>query len=143
MTKEIKDKEQNALQVGSFPFPLEDPGLFVAYGFANGGIKAEDLEASMQKEIDKVMKELITENEFQKIKNQVETDYVTRNSTMAGIAENLANYFVYYGDANLINTELQRFMKVTREDIKRVANKYLTKENRVVLYYLPKSAEKK
>ena len=62
---------------------------------------------------------------------------------MAGIAENLANYFVYYGDANLINTELQRFMKVTREDIKRVANKYLTKENRVVLYYLPKSAEKK
>ena len=143
MTKEIKDKEQKALQVGSFPFPLEDPGLFVAYGFANGGIKAEDLEASMQKEIDKVMKELITENEFQKIKNQVETDYVTRNSTMAGIAENLANYFVYYGDANLINTELQRFMKVTREDIKRVANKYLTKENRVVLYYLPKSAEKK
>lgn len=143
MTKEIKDKQQKAIQVGTIPFPLEDPGLFIAFGLCNVGVKAEDLEASIQAEIDKVKKDLITEEEFQKIRNQVESNFVSRNSTMAGIAESLANYFVYYGDANLINTELQRFMKVTREDIKRVADKYLTKENRVVLYYLPKSMEKK
>jgi predicted Zn-dependent peptidase len=44
-----------------------------------------------------------------------------------------------YGDANLINTELDRYLEVTREDIKRVANTYLNKDNRVVLYYLPKA----
>jgi len=60
---------------------------------------------------------------------------------MRGIAESLANYFVYFGNADLINSEIQRYMKVTKEDIKRAANKYLTKENRVVLYYLPKPAE--
>ena len=143
MVKEIKDKEQKAVQIQSIPFPLEDPGLFIALAIANKGVKPEDLEASMDSEIDKVKKDLITETELQKIRNQVETDYVTRNSTVQGIGESLANYFVYFGDANLINTELQRYMKVTREDIKRVANKYLTKENRVTLYYLPKSMEKK
>ena len=143
MTKEIKDKEQKAVVVQSIPFPLEDPGIFIALGICNAGVKAEDLESSINAEIEKVKKDLITETEFQKIRNQVETEYVTRNSTVQGIGESLADYFVYYGDANLINTEIQRFMKVTREDIKRVANKYLTQENRVVLYYLPKSAEKK
>lgn len=143
MTKEIKDKQQKAVQVMSIPFPLEDPGLFIAFGLCNMGVKAEDLESAIDAEIEKVKKELITETEFQKIRNQVETNYVTRNSTVQGVGESLANYFVYFGDANLINTELQRYMKVTRDDIKRVANKYLTKENRVVLYYLPKSLEKK
>ncbi|MEG8948032.1 M16 family metallopeptidase [Rosettibacter firmus] len=143
LQKEVKDKQQKALAIASIPIPMEDPGLFIVYGLANVGVTAEDLEASIQKEIDKVKNELISEYEFKKIRNQIESDFVRSNSTMRGIAESLANYFVYYGDANLINTEIQRYMKVTREDIKRVANKYLRNENRVVLYYLPKSLEKK
>ncbi len=143
LQKEIKDKQQKALAVGSIPIPMEDPGLFIVYGLANVGVTAEDLETAIQKEIEKIKNELISDYEFQKVRNQIESDFVKRNSTMIGIAEDLANYFVYYGDANLINTEIQRYMKVTREDIKRVANKYLRNENRVVLHYLPKSLEKK
>jgi len=60
-----------------------------------------------------------------------------------GVAEQLANYHVYFNNANLINTELNQYMKVTREDLQRVAKKYLTKEHRVVLHYLPKSAKNK
>ena len=77
------------------------------------------------------------------MRNQKETEFISSNSTDLGVAENLADYSVFYGDANLINTELSRYMKVTREDLKRVANKYLNSDNRVVLYYLPKSMEKK
>jgi zinc protease len=62
---------------------------------------------------------------------------------MAGIAEQLANYHVYYSNSNLINTEIDRYMKVTRSDLQRVAKKYLTHENRVILHYLPKSAQNK
>ncbi len=140
-TKEIKDKQQKALFVGSFPLALEHPGVFIAFGIANMGTKPEDLEASMNKEIEKIQNEPVGEQEFQKLKNQIETEFVTRNSSVAGIAESLANYEMYFGDANLINSEIDRYNKVTREDIQRVARKYLTKENRVSLYYLPNAAK--
>lgn len=139
LNKELTDKQQKALQVFAFPYALEDPGLFITLGIVNMGVTPEDLEAAMDVEVEKLKNELITEEEFQKIRNQVENDFVSGNSTMAGIAESLANYQMYFGDANLINTEIQKYIKVSREDIKAVANRYLNKENRVVLYYLPKS----
>jgi len=81
---------------------------------------------------------LVGEREFQKVKNQITTDLVDSKGTMAGIAESLSNNEVYFGDANLINTELEKYNKVTREDVLKVAKKYLNKDNRVVLHYLPK-----
>ena len=54
------------------------------------------------------------------------------------IAENLANYHIFYGDASLINTEIDKYLSVNKEDILNVANKYYNKNNRVTLYYLPK-----
>ncbi len=141
--KELVDKQQKAVATGAIPLTVEDPGLFICYGIGNMGIKAEDLEASILAEIERVKDEGITETEFQKLKNQIETEFVNTNATVAGIAENLANYKMYFGDANLINTELEKFNKVNLNDISRVAKKYLTKQNRVVLYYLPKAMEPK
>ncbi|MEQ8423481.1 MAG: pitrilysin family protein [Cyclobacteriaceae bacterium] len=143
MYKSLVDEQKKAYVVQAFPFASEDPGLYIVFGLANVGVSVEDLEAGMDEEIKKVQDELISENEFQKIRNQIESSYVQKNSSMIGIAEQLADYHVYYGDAGLINTELERFMKITREDLQRVAKKYLTKQNRVVLHYLPKSAQQK
>jgi predicted Zn-dependent peptidase len=139
LQKSIVDEQQKAIFVGAFPFPTEDPGMALMFGITNMGVAIDELEASINKEVEKVQTELISEEEFQKLKNQIESDMVTANAKVEGIAENLANYFVYYGDANLINTEVDRYLKVTREDIKRVANEYFRKDNRVVLHYLPKS----
>lgn len=139
LQKSIVDEQQKAIFVGAFPFPTEDPGMALMFGITNMGVGIDELENAINLEVEKVQKELISEEEFQKLKNQIESDMVTANSKVEGIAENLANYFVYYGDANLINTEVERFLKVTREDIKRVANEYFRKDNRVVLHYLPKS----
>lgn len=138
MQKSIVDKQQKAVFAGAFPLPSEDPGLALMFGVANMGVAPTDLEAAMNVEFDKVKNELISEEEYQKLRNQTESDFVSGNLKMAGIAENLANYYVYYKDANLINTEINRYLKVTREDIQKAAQKYLNKENRVVLYYLPK-----
>lgn len=136
--KALIDQQQKALFVGNFPLSLEDPGVSIAFGICNAGVDPKDVEASMDAEVQRVQNELIGETEFQKLRNQVENDFVSTNSTVQGIAESLANYHTYFGEANLINTEIERYMKVTREDIQRVAKKYLTKDNRVVLYYLPK-----
>ncbi|MDN5215294.1 pitrilysin family protein [Fulvivirgaceae bacterium BMA12] len=141
LNKALVDEQQKALFVGAIPLSAEDPGLFITFGIAAAGVDVNELESSIDQELEKVKTDLITEREFQKIQNQIENDFIAGNARVAGIAESLANYHVYFGDANLINTEIDKFRKVTREDIKRVANKYLIKENRVVLHYLPKSAQ--
>src|SRR5690554_153400 len=87
---------------------------------------------------DRAKTELVSETEFQKVKNQFENDFYSSNSSVAGKAESLANYHVFYNDANLINKQLEVYEDITREDLMKVANQYLKKDARVVLYYLPK-----
>jgi zinc protease len=137
----LVDEQQKALFVGNFPLGLEDYGAALAFGICNMGVDPMALEAAMDAEVERVQNELISEAEFQKLRNQTENDFINANATVAGIAESLANYRMYYGDANLINTEIERYLKVTREDIQRVAREYFRKDNRVVLYYLPKQAQ--
>lgn len=139
--KVIKDEKQKALFVGAFPVPTEDPGLALMFGITNMGVPPTELEEAMDIETNRVKNELISDQDFQKLKNQVENDFISGNSSVQGLAENLANYHVYFGDANLVNTEIDRYRKVTKEDIQKVAKKYLTNENRVVLYYLPKAQQ--
>lgn len=139
--KEIVDNQQKAVQAAAFDLGNEAPGLAVMLGIANMGIKPEDLEKSMLTEIDKVKTVGISVEEYNKLQNQAETDFIAQNQKDIGVATNLATYYTFDGNADLINTELDRYKKVTKDDIKRVANKYLTKENRLVVYYLPKSEQ--
>ena len=132
------EETESAMYVGSFPFASEDPGLSFVFGIANSDVNPSDLEKEINGEFSRMKSELISDIEFQKIRNMMENDFIYNFSSMRGIAENLANYKMYFGDANLINTELERYLKVTKEDILRVAKEYFIDENRVVLYYLPK-----
>jgi predicted Zn-dependent peptidase len=113
------------------------------FGIANMGVKPEDLEKAMDAEVDKVKNTPLSDQEYKKLMNQAENDFISQNSRIQGIVENLATNYTYFRDANLINTELARYTKVTKEDLQRVAKKYFVKENRVVVYYLPKADEKK
>lgn len=133
----LVDDQQKAFQVANIPLDLEDPGLSINFGIANVGVNSQDLEDAMDVEIAKVRKELITDEEFQKLRNQIENNFISSNTTVAGIAGSLATYEMFFGDANLINTEIDRYMAVTKEDIRRVAKEYFHKGNRVVLHYLP------
>ena len=141
--KALVDEQQKALFVGNFPLALEDPGVSMSFGITNMGVDVYELEKAIDAEVEKVRTELIGEKEFEKLKNQIEAEFVTSNSRMAGIAESLATYHMFFGDAGLINTEIDRYLAVTREDIMAAAKKYLVNSNRVVLHYLPKSLEAK
>jgi zinc protease len=141
--KEIVEKQQKGLEVGAFMIPNEDPGVAFMFGIVNAGVKPEEIEQSMLAEIEKVKKDGVGDEEYKKLINQAENDFVTQNQRVLGVVENLATYHTFMGDASLINTELSHYTKITKDDLKRVANKYFTKENRLVVYYLPKSEEKK
>jgi predicted Zn-dependent peptidase len=139
MNKNIVEKKQQAIAAFSFAFNMEDPGMGLVAAIASNGTDVKALEQSLDEEIALIQKELISMEEFEKIRNQFENQIVTSNSSVAGIAENLAQNRMYFGNTELINKQMERYMSVTREDIQRVAQKYLTQQNRIILYYLPKA----
>lgn len=139
--KSLVDEQQLAIQTGNLSLDLEDPGIFIAFGIANMGVDPKAMEKAIDEEIKKVQNELISEKEYQKLRNQIENSIVSGYSSMSGIAQALADFETIRGNANLINEELDKYLAVTREDIQRVAKKYYTLDKRVVLYYLPKPQE--
>jgi zinc protease len=135
--RRLVDEQRVALQVMAMPVGLEDPGLTIIYAFPNMGTDPGALEKAINVELENVRNELITEREMEKLRNQFESQIVSSNTTMASRANNLAEYHTIHNNAGLINTEIDRYMSVTRQDILNAAKKYLSEDNRVVLYYLP------
>ncbi|HLW30212.1 MAG TPA: pitrilysin family protein [Brumimicrobium sp.] len=138
MNKNIVESKELAVAAFSFAFPLEDPGMALFAGIASKDTDINDLKKALDEEIDKAKVELVSENEFQKVKNQFENQFYSSNSSVAGKAEALANNHVYFNNTNLINEQLNVYEGITREDLMEVAKKYFTKDARLVLYYLPK-----
>lgn len=136
LNRAVVDEKELALFAGAFSFGLEDPGVTLAFSLANMGVAPEEVEAAMNAEVERLKNEPISDEELQKLKNQIENNFVSSNASMAGIAESLANYHMYFGDANLINTEINRYLAVTKEEIMDAAKKYYTENNRVVLYFM-------
>jgi predicted Zn-dependent peptidase len=138
INKVIVEKKEMAQFAFSFNYGLEDAGIGIFAAIAAKDVKLDDIQKEFDEQIRLIQTNLISEEEFQKARNKFENDLVSGNASIAGIAENLADNYVYYGDANRVNTQLENYLKVTREDILRVAQKYLTQDARVILHYLPK-----
>lgn len=138
MSKLMVDKKKNAAFVGSFNYSLVDYGVYICFAMPSGEQNLDSLIYDMSGEIKKLQDELISEEEFTKILNQFENNYVEANAKMIGVAENLASGYTFHKNTNNINEELDKIRKITRQDIQRVARKYLNPNQRLRLYYLPK-----
>ncbi|MGY0427337.1 MAG: M16 family metallopeptidase, partial [Polaribacter sp.] len=135
--KKLVDQKKIALQVGAINSSEEDYGTYLLYGLPQGKTALRTILKEIDEEIVKIQTNLISEKAYQKLQNQFENNYVNSNSDVEGIANSLARYHVLYGDTNLINTEINIYRNITREDIRAVAKKYLNANQRLVLEYLP------
>ena len=135
--KKIVDDKKMALQIGAFNYSQEDYGMYLIYGLPMGQNTTESLVKEIDEEIAKMQNELISEKDFQKLQNKFESNYVSNNASVEGIADNLATYYMLYGDINLINTEIDIYRSITREEIRDVAKKYLNSNQRMILDYVP------
>jgi len=135
--RKLVDETQLALTVQAIPLPMEDPGLFIIFALPNMGVDILELEKAIDDEIAKIASEKVGEREMQKLYNQYESRLLGGNTTMAGRASALANYHTIYGNANLINTEIERYMAVDEQDLLKAAQKYFNPNRRVVIHYLP------
>ncbi len=139
--KKLVDEQKQALAVQAVNISQEDYGIYALFALPLGEVSLETLVAEMDEEIVKIQSELISERDFQKLQNQFESQFVNSNSSIEGIAGSLATYYMLYGDVNLINSEIDIYRNITREDIQNVAKKYLNPNQRLILDYLPKKDE--
>ena len=138
--KKLVDDKKMSLQVAAFNLNNEDYSTYVILSLPLGENTLETLITEIDEEISKIQNELISKKDYQKLQNQFESEFVNSNSTIEGIANSLAEYYVFYdGDTNLINKELDLYKSISREEIRNVAQKYLNTNQRLELHYLPES----
>jgi len=135
--QDMVDKKQMAIAVQAFPADLEMGGFVGLFAVSHPTVAMDQLAGEFNRQIENVQQNGVTEEEFQKARNQLETQYARRFNDAMDKAQALATYETFFGNPGLINTEIDRYMAVTRDDIQRVAKKYLVQTNRVVLKYLP------
>jgi predicted Zn-dependent peptidase len=133
----LVDDQKQALQVSAFNLEQEDYGIYLVFALPLGNTSLETLEEEIEEEIKKLRTELISERDFNKLQNQFESNYINSNSSVQGIANSLARYYMLYGDTNLINDQIDIYRSITREEIQDVAIKYLLPGKKAVIEYLP------
>jgi zinc protease len=132
-------QQQLAAEVDASSDVREDASLFVVTAILSEGKKPEDAEKSLLAEIKKMQDAPVSAAELEKAKNQIVTDQLRQRETSNGKALALGEAAVLLGDPNRVNTDLPRLQSVTAADVQRVMKKYLTDNNRLVLYYLPEA----
>ncbi len=137
----LVDEKKIALQVQAFDLPYQDPTTSFILSIPSSDVDPSEVEETIDNEIKRLQNELISEKEHQKLLNQIESSMIYGKDKAADIADQLASNHIFYNNANFINEKEAKYMAVTREDIRRVAKKYFTKDNRVVLCYFPKSMQ--
>lgn len=136
--KKLVDDKKKALQVFSFARNLEEYSVYNIGAIPLGKTSLDDLIKEMDEEIEKLQTELISDRDLEKVRNKFENNFVASNSSVQGIASTLATNYMLVGDTNMVNKELEIINSITKEEIRDVAKKYLAKNRRVVIEYLPK-----
>jgi zinc protease len=135
--KKMVDEKKMSLQVAAINFSQEDHSMYIIYCIPMEGFTQDVINREIDEEIVKVQTNLISDKDFEKLQNIFENQYVNSNTSVEGIASNLATYYMLYGDVNLINTELEIYKSITKEEIRDVAKKYLNPNQRLLLDYIP------
>jgi predicted Zn-dependent peptidase len=139
--KLVKEKEM-VTNVGGFIDEKRGVGGFYTFATLRGGVKPEDVEAAIYAEIERLKKEPIADWELQKAKNTTRRNFINGLQSSLNRAVTIGQYAVYYNEPGLINTRLDKVAAVTKEDVQRVANKYLVETNRTIVVTMPKARAK-
>jgi zinc protease len=132
--------ERAALQAQAFTSLRRGPGLFLTLAIANQGVDVATLERLIDEEIQRVREQGVSAEELEKAKNRYRASAVFGRQTVMGRAEALQWHNHFLGDPGAIRTEMERYLAVTADDIRRVANQYLVPQNRAVIVTQPTTA---
>jgi zinc protease len=134
--KLVKEKEL-VTNVAAYPSPFRGGGYYEIEATVAPGKKVEDVEAAINEEVERLQREPIADWELDKAKNSARRGSIQSLQSSLGTAIRLSEYAVFYNDPNLINTQFQKFAAVTKDDVQRIAQKYLKAANRTVAVTTP------
>jgi zinc protease len=117
--------------------PHRGPSTLAAFAIANQGVSPDSVDKLIAKEIAKVGAEGVTDEELTKAKNSRRARQIFGMERSLNTAEAIQAANMYLGDPNDVNTDIQRYMNVTKDDIKRVAQQYLRPDNSTVILIKP------
>ena len=139
--KLVREKEL-VTNVGGFMDEKRGTGALYSTATLRPGAKPEDVEVVIYAEIERLKKEPIADWELQKAKNTMRRTLINGLQSSLSRAVTLGQYTVYYNEPGLINNRLDKVAAVTKEDVQRVAQKYLVDTNRTVVITMPQAKPK-
>ena len=137
LNRRVVRQEQAAVASGALPVPYRDAGVTLYFGVANQGVEPARLEALLLEEIEKLRSDSVTTAELDKARNQYRVGAIRSRQTTMGAGEALQVALFYHGDLEAANREVDRYMAVTVADLRRVAQRYLSAENRLTVVINP------
>ncbi len=140
--KSLIEDKRIAVMAHAYGGPSKYADTFMFFCTPRSPHTAEEVEGAIYEELEKLKTTAVTEQELQKIKNQLEADFIRSLESSSGLASRIASYEAIYG-WRYINTLVENTLAVTPADIMRVANKYFTKTNRTVAILVKKEEGKK
>ncbi|MFM2269610.1 MAG: hypothetical protein RL757_3051 [Bacteroidota bacterium] len=131
-------KEQRLFtEIDCYVMGLLDPSAIIVEGKPSEGVSLEAAEAAIWEELSRICETLVPMEELQKHKNRCESQQAFSAINAMHKAINLS-FYELLGDANRVNTEVENYLRITPEDLSRVAKDIFRPENSCVLTYLPK-----
>jgi predicted Zn-dependent peptidase len=129
----VVQKHIAAAAAGFSGFPgVKYPHLFAFYAIPTPGHTPEELQQAIHEEIEKLKTSEVTDEELARFKTRAKADLIRSLGSNRGMAEQLAIYQTRYGDWRELFRELDRYDKITKADIMRVAKKTFVDSNRTV-----------
>jgi zinc protease len=140
--KLVKEK-QLSVQTAGGTYEHRGPSLALFIAYIRPGTDPAEVEKVIQAEIEKIKTDGITDDELEKIRMQNTLGNVSQLQSTQSRAMQLGQFAVFYNDPNLINTQIEKTLSVTKEDVQRVARKYFVDANKTVVVTMPKAQASK
>jgi predicted Zn-dependent peptidase len=121
--KELIDKKRLVNSVYAYNMENIDPGLFIFLATCNPGVKAEDVEKELKKQIELMKNEPVTKEELEKVKINTKSDFIYSLESSTSVA-NLYGSYLVRGDIKPLEKYEERVNKITAKKVQKVAQKY-------------------
>ncbi len=131
----VRDQKIAAQAAGSANFPGEKyPHLFVYFAVPTPGHTPQELRAAIHKEIERLKTELVSDDELKMVKTRAKVELLRSLDNNQGLAIAFASAQQRYGDWRDVFRNVERIEKVSKDDIRRVANRVFTDKNRTAAW---------